>query len=155
MSIKEKCCGAQEPELANCEYCEDQIKIPCQCRQREMHMLKYRGTVEIYDTGKEIIVCGDLANLLIDGDPAPDEAHNCDEMGCSTVSHVVFRIKKAEQKISDDDLKSSCPHCGKEWPDYDGFGVMYCDPKDGGCGYCQHPAYTNGKCDLCGKAEEK
>jgi hypothetical protein len=29
--------------------------------------------------------------LVITGDPGDDEDHNCDFMGCTTVSHVLFR----------------------------------------------------------------
>lgn len=39
---------------------------------------------ECYETDREIIVCGE----------PKDENHNCDEMGCSTVNHVLFRFKK-------------------------------------------------------------
>jgi len=40
--------------------------------------------IEAYKTPKEIIVIGE-----------PDwvEDHNCDEMGCGTLSHVIFRLK--------------------------------------------------------------
>lgn len=41
---------------------------------------------ECYETEKEIIVLG-----LPEQD---DENHNCDEMGCSTGSHVLYRFKK-------------------------------------------------------------
>ena len=34
------------------------------------------------DTGK-VIITGDVDN--------DDESHNCDQMGCSTVSHVIYR----------------------------------------------------------------
>lgn len=48
-------------------------------------------------------------------------------------------------------MKANCPKCGKEYDDGDGFGVIYCHE----CGYCVHASYTDGKCDYCGKDEEK
>lgn len=30
--------------------------------------------------------------LVITGLPEDDESHNCDEMGCSSVSHVLYRL---------------------------------------------------------------
>lgn len=41
----------------------------------------------------------------------------------------------------------ACPACGVETPDFDGFGVLFCDR----CGYCRHPAITGDRCDLCGR----
>jgi len=32
----------------------------------------------------------------------------------------------------------SCPSCKREYPDFDGAGVVFCDPKQGGCGFCRH-----------------
>lgn len=55
--------------------------------------------VEAYETGGEIIVCGDP-------EPEPEgltaeqydawceTAHNCDAMGCGTLSHVIYRFPK-------------------------------------------------------------
>lgn len=40
---------------------------------------------ECYETETEIIVLGY---------PGDDESHNCDEMGCSSVSHVLYRFWK-------------------------------------------------------------
>lgn len=52
-----------------------------------------------------------------------------------------------------DDLETStCPKCGQEQPDHDGFGVVHCEA----CGYCQHP-YATGEpltCGICGKVIE-
>ncbi len=31
-----------------------------------------------------------------------------------------------------------CPFCRREYPDCDGVGVVFCDPKRGGCGFCRH-----------------
>ena len=39
---------------------------------------------EAYETKKEVIVIGEPR----------DEAHNCDEMGCSTLNHVLYRFPK-------------------------------------------------------------
>ncbi len=41
---------------------------------------------ECYETETEIVVCGPIE--------ANDVLHNCDEMGCSSVSHVLYRFKK-------------------------------------------------------------
>jgi hypothetical protein len=57
--------------------------------------------VEAYETEREIIVCGDP-------EPEPEglskeemeawyeNSHNCDAMGCGTLSHVTYRFDKAE-----------------------------------------------------------
>lgn len=42
---------------------------------------------ECYETDTEIIVLGDPT----------DEDHNCDEMGCSSCFHVLYRFKKDEE----------------------------------------------------------
>ncbi len=44
----------------------------------------------------------------------------------------------------------SCPHCGAEQEDLDGFGVLFC-PK---CGWCTHASITDGRCGLCGEQRE-
>jgi hypothetical protein len=42
-----------------------------------------------------------------------------------------------------------CPGCDKKQPDYDGFGLLFCEH----CGYCKHPAKTlrdhKWVCDVC------
>jgi len=57
-------------------------------------MDKYSAPVEMgykthnaYETETQVIVCGD---------PGDNENHNCDEMGCTSVSHVLFRFDKDE-----------------------------------------------------------
>jgi hypothetical protein len=40
--------------------------------------------VECYLTEKEVIICGTPKN--------DDESHDCDLMGCSTMSHVIHRF---------------------------------------------------------------
>ena len=42
-----------------------------------------------------------------------------------------------------------CPRCGAEQEDFDGFGVIFCEA----CGYCKHPSFTGGVCDICGEPE--
>lgn len=39
----------------------------------------------------------------------------------------------------------TCPRCGAEQADLDGFGVIHCES----CGFCCHPSITGGTCDLC------
>lgn len=41
---------------------------------------------EVFQTRSEFIVTGD---------PSGDEEHNCDAMGCSSVSHVLFRFPRS------------------------------------------------------------
>lgn len=62
-------------------------------------MPKNAHLVECYATGDEYIVVGHPREN--------DESHNCDEMGCSTVSHVLARFKKQpkpEQPAQPDDV---------------------------------------------------
>ena len=95
--IKEKICLAPKGENIQCEYCEH-IKH-CEEKAREIEQHVYSGEVDIYYTGHEIIICGDPDSMLIHGekpddysDEHPDEhPHDCDQMGCTTVSHVIFR----------------------------------------------------------------
>lgn len=42
-----------------------------------------------------------------------------------------------------------CPKCHREYADFDGFGVVFCPPSSGGCGFCRHVARTGGVCDFC------
>jgi|GEM_PF-6286432 hypothetical protein len=56
--------------------------------------------IECYETDKEYVIIGSPLS----------EEHNCDEMGCSTVSHVRMRIKKEVDK-QEVELKP-CPFCG-------------------------------------------
>jgi hypothetical protein len=48
--------------------------------------------VEAYETEHEIIVCGDPPDEP-EGKPEEDW-HNCDAMGCGTLSHVIYRFTK-------------------------------------------------------------
>lgn len=47
----------------------------------------------------------------------------------------------------DDTMYSLCPRCGVAVDDCDGHGVLF----HPACGYCKHPAKTDGVCGLCGK----
>jgi len=48
----------------------------------------------------------------------------------------------------DDDLPSvTCPRCGAEGEDLDGFGFVHCPA----CDYCTHPSRTGGVCEVCGE----
>jgi hypothetical protein len=44
----------------------------------------------------------------------------------------------------------TCPSCGKEYEDFDGFGVLYCFD----CNYCTHGSVTDGICGFCGERIE-
>lgn len=69
------------------------IKVPLSCIPASGKL------VEAYETEHEIIVCGDPP-------PEPEglteeqyrdwyaTAHNCDAMGCGTLSHVVYRFSQ-------------------------------------------------------------
>lgn len=49
--------------------------------------------VEAYETATQIVVCG-IPNE--EPDDMPDEQrHNCNYMGCSSVSHVLYRFNKS------------------------------------------------------------
>ncbi len=55
--------------------------------------------VEAYETETEIIVCGvppDEPEDLTDGEYRKwyETSHNCDAMGCSSLSHVIYRFSK-------------------------------------------------------------
>lgn len=56
------------------------LSVPCHC-------IPTGATLrECYETATQIIVCGY---------PLPDdEKHDCDQMGCSSVSHVLYRFDK-------------------------------------------------------------
>jgi hypothetical protein len=57
--------------------------------------------VEAYETENEIIVIGEPKEN--------DESHNCDWMGCSTLSHVLYRFSKNK---SVDRICGSCNGSG-------------------------------------------
>ncbi len=43
----------------------------------------------------------------------------------------------------------TCPRCGDEQADHDGFGFVSC----AACGFCVHLSRTGGTCDICGDVE--
>lgn len=45
--------------------------------------------VEAYQTAREVVVCGDPP---AEEDDPEGERHNCDFMGCSSPSHVIYRF---------------------------------------------------------------
>lgn len=55
-----------------------------------------------------------------------------------------------------DQPEMMCPKCKKEYPDFDGFGVVFCSPEQGGCGFCRHLGYDgvgdgiHMRCNFCG-----
>ena len=48
--------------------------------------------VEAYKTDREIIVMGQPP----EGDELTEDGHNCDAMGCGTLSHVIYRLPLPE-----------------------------------------------------------
>ena len=54
----------------------------------------------------------------------------------------------------------TCPRCGAELPDFDGFGVVaHTKPAyPDGCGFCSHPtrdaAPDGWKCGVCGDVDD-
>jgi hypothetical protein len=50
------------------------------------HWNRQHHGAEVFQTRTELIVTGD---------PGHDENHNCDALGCSSVSHVLFRFPLA------------------------------------------------------------
>lgn len=58
---------------------------------------------------------------------------------------------KTAEPPGDDYPTMQCPKCHKVYEDMDGFGVMYCPPSMGGCGYCKHASITDGECGFCGE----
>jgi hypothetical protein len=64
----------------------DELVAQIDCRQLTGGFLELEtGTAYITET-----------ELVITGQPAPDdERHNCDALGCSSVSHVIFRQRLA------------------------------------------------------------
>jgi hypothetical protein len=45
--------------------------------------------IQAFTNGRELIIC-DQKEICLQSD---DESHNCDEMGCSSLSHVLIRAK--------------------------------------------------------------
>lgn len=88
-------------------------------RQEKYHILEVEKSqvpkdaklIECYETDKEYIILGSPLN----------EEHNCDEMGCSTVSHVRMRISKKFGEITNEIELKPCPFCG-------GIGMLEPEP---------------------------
>jgi hypothetical protein len=66
----------------NCQI----IRIP------KRHIPKGATLIEAYETESQYIIIGQPADIEDENDP---RFHNCDAMGCSSVSHVVLRADKA------------------------------------------------------------
>jgi len=45
----------------------------------------------------------------------------------------------------------TCPKCGYEFEDFDGFGFIYCEK----CHHCTHPNSMDGICGICGRKIEE
>ena len=57
----------------------------CECMIIPKYMIPEGAKlVECYETATEIIVCGEPLK----------QDHNCDQMGCSSINHVRYRICK-------------------------------------------------------------
>lgn len=65
----------------------------CEVRVRKDLIPKGATLVEAYLTEKEIVVMGQPKE--------DDENHNCDAMGCGTLSHVLYRLRLPNVKVSD------------------------------------------------------
>jgi hypothetical protein len=54
--------------------------------------------------------------------------------------------------MSDDEQEYiSCPACGREELDFDGFILAHTKPAyENGCGWCSHPSRDDGVCGICG-----
>jgi hypothetical protein len=79
--------------------------------------------VEAYETNTEIIVCGDPPSEYPEGTPE-DDWHDCDAMGCGTLSHVIYRLRKPLKEAARD-----CPMCGAS-------KAFTIDPHNESRGYC-------------------
>lgn len=71
--------------------------------------------IEAYETEHEIIVCGDPPPEP-EGKPEEDW-HNCDAMGCGTLSHVVYRFRKGEAQKAFELLERAVGMMENEAPD--------------------------------------
>jgi hypothetical protein len=92
--------------------------------------------VEAYETDTEIIVCGDPPpepEGLTEAEYAVycETSHNCDAMGCATLSHVIYRFSKipsaalseaeaARERVRNETIdecaKAACHRCAEGVP---------------------------------------
>ena len=75
----------------NTEY--ETIRVPKICIPEGSRL------VEAYETETEIVVCGEPPEEPENLTPEQygewyETAHNCDAMGCGTLSHVIYRFEK-------------------------------------------------------------
>lgn len=69
------------------------IRVPTDCIPKSGRL------VEAYETASQIIVCGDPPDEpegLTEAEYTAwyETAHNCDAMGCGSLSHVIYRFEK-------------------------------------------------------------
>jgi len=60
---------------------------------RDKYMPKGFTPIRGYTNGEEIVLCG-VPDAPPDG-AEETSAHNCDEMGCGSIDHVILRIRLA------------------------------------------------------------
>ena len=63
----------------------DTIRVP------KNHIPRGARLIEAYETEREIIVLGEPPD---DEHKPEEEQHNCDAMGCGSLSHVLYRFEK-------------------------------------------------------------
>jgi hypothetical protein len=86
------------------------IKIPLDCIPKGARL------IEAYESEKEIVVCGDPPSEYPEGTPEDDQ-HNCDAMGCATLSHVIYRFRKGEVEKAFELLERATAFMENESPD--------------------------------------
>ena len=64
----------------------------CHCYRR--HLPAGCNALDAYTDGTHVIFCGL---------PSGDENHNCDEMGCGSLDHVLYRIPLGDSGKGGDD----------------------------------------------------
>jgi len=79
------------PELHNLG---NDLEEWCEVRVRKDLIPKGANLVEAYLTEREIVVMGQPKE--------DDENHNCDAMGCGTLSHVLYRLPLPNKKLTDE-----------------------------------------------------
>lgn len=70
------------------------------------------------------------------------------DLGGQEVRDMWNTAERMLPKADDTKIISTCPRCGAEQEDFDGVGVVHC-----ACGYCNHPSYYGGTCEICGQPE--